>query len=175
MKRGGKRPKTASEKTQRRNNRREELSHEHIRDIKEAFDLFDSSGTGTIEGKELRVALRALGFDPSKDEIEAILGGVAHTGRVDFHEFLDIIVDKVSEPDTDEDIARAFHMLDPDNTGYISIGNLQKVISELGEEMTHEEIEKMIRVAQSGSKEKKAQRKLEVNFEEFKAIMTKTD
>jgi Ca2+-binding EF-hand superfamily protein len=81
----------------------------------------------------------------------------------------------VSEPDTDEDIARAFHMLDPDNTGYISIGNLQKVISELGEEMTHEEIEKMIRVAQSGSKEKKALRKLEVNFEEFKAIMTKTD
>ncbi len=32
-----------------------------------AFDLFDTSGSGTIEAKELKVALRALDIEPSKE------------------------------------------------------------------------------------------------------------
>lgn len=86
-----------------------------MRDIKEAFDLFDTSGTGTIEGKELRVTLRALGFDPSKDDIDQLLSDNSESGRVDFHEFLEIINTKVSEPDTEEDRKRAFDMLDLDS------------------------------------------------------------
>ena len=32
--------------------------------------MFDTSGSGTIEAKELKVALRALDIEPSKDEIK---------------------------------------------------------------------------------------------------------
>jgi Ca2+-binding EF-hand superfamily protein len=32
--------------------------------VKEAFDLFDANGSGNIEVKDLKVALRALGFEP---------------------------------------------------------------------------------------------------------------
>lgn len=42
-------------------------------DIKEAFDLFDVEGTGTIDAKEVRVALRALGFEPSRDELKRLI------------------------------------------------------------------------------------------------------
>lgn len=34
-------------------------------EIKKAFDFFDITGSGTIEAKNLKVVLRALGFDPS--------------------------------------------------------------------------------------------------------------
>lgn len=49
------------------------LSEEQRAEIKEAFDLFDTDGTGTIDAKELRVAMRALGFAPSKDEVQRLL------------------------------------------------------------------------------------------------------
>ena len=41
---------------------KQELSESQKQEIKDAFDLFDTSGSGTIEPKELKVALRALGF-----------------------------------------------------------------------------------------------------------------
>ena len=53
----------------RRKTYKQELSEEQKNEIKEAFDLFDTSGSGTIEAKELKVALRALGFEQTKDEI----------------------------------------------------------------------------------------------------------
>ena len=46
---------------------RQQLSEKQKKDIKEAFDLFDADGSGVIDIKELKVALRALGFEPKKD------------------------------------------------------------------------------------------------------------
>ena len=45
---------------------RAELSDEQKQEIKEAFDLFDTDKTGTIDYHELKVAMRALGFDVKK-------------------------------------------------------------------------------------------------------------
>jgi Ca2+-binding EF-hand superfamily protein len=50
-----------------------ELGPEQKQEIKEAFDLFDTDGSGTIDAKELRVAMRALGFEPTKDEIKQMI------------------------------------------------------------------------------------------------------
>ena len=36
----------------------------------QAFDLFDTDGSGEIDAKELKVAMRALGFEPKKEEIQ---------------------------------------------------------------------------------------------------------
>jgi centrin-2/centrin-1 len=160
--------------------RREVLNAQHTKDIKEAFDLFDIAGTGTIEGKELRVALRALGFNPSRDEIERFVGSTSQSGKIDFHEFLSIIIDKVSEPDTHEDIVRAFSMLDIEGKGYITKESLQKVINSLGEGLSEEEVEKMITVAKKISKGKKnkddkGERSVEITFNEFLKIMNMTE
>ena len=46
--------------------RRPELTEEQRQEIKEAFDLFDTDKTGTIDYHELKVAMRALGFDVKK-------------------------------------------------------------------------------------------------------------
>lgn len=59
--------------------------------------MFDTSGSGTIEAKELKVALRALGFEPTKEEIKNLIGNFDKdgTGKIDFHEFLDIMITKM--------------------------------------------------------------------------------
>ncbi len=78
------------------------MSETQKKEIKEAFDLFDTSGSGTIEAKELKVALRALGFEPSKEELKNLIGNFDkdNSGRIDFHEFLDIMITKMSEKDS---------------------------------------------------------------------------
>ena len=62
--------------------------------------MFDTSGQGTIEAKELKVALRALGFEPSKQEINELIGNTGEAGKdekvtIDFAEFLNIMIKKM--------------------------------------------------------------------------------
>ena len=85
-------------KTAKKKVPKQELSEQQKEEIKQAFDLFDTSGSGIIESKELKVALRALGFEPSKEEIKTLIGNVGQDGsdRIDFHEFLDIMITKMS-------------------------------------------------------------------------------
>jgi centrin-1 len=46
-------------------NNQQVLTSSQKNEIKKAIDFFDISGSGTIEAKNLKVVLRALGFDPS--------------------------------------------------------------------------------------------------------------
>jgi centrin-1 len=50
-----------------------ELTTEQKQEIRDAFDLFDLDGSGTIDVKELKVAMRALGFEPKREEIKQLL------------------------------------------------------------------------------------------------------
>ena len=52
---------------------KQDLTESQKQEIKDAFDLFDTSGSGTIEPKELKVALRALGFEPSQEEVTKLV------------------------------------------------------------------------------------------------------
>ena len=56
------------------------LTDEQKQEIKEAFDLFDTDGSGSIDSKELKVAMRALGFEPKKEEIQKMISDVDDDG-----------------------------------------------------------------------------------------------
>jgi centrin-1 len=45
---------------------------------------------GTIDAKELKVAMRALGFEPKKEEIKKMISDIDKdgSGTIDFNEFL---------------------------------------------------------------------------------------
>jgi len=42
--------------------------------------LFDADGSGTIDVKELKVAMRALGFEPKKEEIKKMIADIDKEG-----------------------------------------------------------------------------------------------
>ena len=73
--------------------KRRELTEEQRQEIKEAFDLFDTDGSGSIDAKELKVAMRALGFEPSKDEVKRMMAEADRegTGKVDYKDFADLM------------------------------------------------------------------------------------
>ena len=74
-----------------------ELTEEQKQEIREAFDLFDTDGSGTIDAKELKVAMRALGFEPKKEEIKKMISDIDTdgSGNIDFQEFLEMMTAKM--------------------------------------------------------------------------------
>ena len=45
------------------------LTEDEILEIKEAFDLFDTDGGGSIDPKELKAAMTSLGFEAKNQTI----------------------------------------------------------------------------------------------------------
>lgn len=53
-----------------------ELSEEQIAELKEAFNEFDGDGSGTISTRELGYAMRAMGFNPTENELVDLINEV---------------------------------------------------------------------------------------------------
>ena len=125
---------------------RQELSEEQKQEIKEAFDLFDTNKTGTIDYHELKVAMRALGFDVKKPEVVDLMNEYDRegTGSIEYPDFLDIMTTKIRNRDPVEEIMKAFKLFDEDNTGRITLRNLKRVARELGENFSDDELQAMI-------------------------------
>ena len=153
-----------------RKTKRKDLTAEQKQEIKEAFDLFDTDGSGTIDAKELKVAMRALGFEPKKEEIRKMIADADRDGSgvIDFPEFLDMMTQKMAERDPREEMLKAFRLFDDDETGKISFKNLKRVAKELGENMTDDEIQEMIDEADRDGDG-------EIGEDEFMRIMKKTN
>ncbi|KAG1669134.1 hypothetical protein FOA52_002645 [Chlamydomonas sp. UWO 241] len=145
------------------------LTEEQKSEIREAFDLFDTDGSGTIDAKELKVAMRALGFEPKKEEIKKMIADIDKdgSGTIDFEEFLQMMTAKMGERDSREEIMKAFKLFDDDNTGFISLKNLRRVAKELGESLTDEELQEMIDEADRNGDG-------QIDEDEFYRIMKKT-
>merc|ERR1712096_187537 len=144
------------------------LSEDEIEEIKEAFDLFDTDGSGTIDPKELKAAMQSLGFEAKNQTIYQMISDLDKdgSGAIDFDEFLDMKTARMSDKDTREDINKVFRLFDDDKTGSITIKNLRRVAKELGETMTDEELMEMIERADSNGDG-------EVSPDDFYNIMTK--
>jgi centrin-2/centrin-1 len=146
-----------------------ELTDEQKQEIKEAFDLFDTDGSESIDAKELKVAMRALGFEPKKEEIKKMISDIDKdgSGSINFNEFLTMMTSKMSERDSREEILKAFRLFDDDETGKITLKNLRRVAKEIGENMTDEELQEMIEEADRDGDG-------EIDQDEFLRIMKKT-
>lgn len=83
---------SSAQKAKRRPHTRPELSDEQKQEIKEAFELFDTDKDGAIDYHELKVAMRALGFELKKAEVLKILRDHDKTGHnlMEFDDFAKI-------------------------------------------------------------------------------------
>jgi centrin-1 len=107
----------------------------------EAFDLFDTDGSGAIDAREVKVAMRALGFEPAADEVAALAGG---SDRVPFDAFAAAMAAKVASRDPAAEARKAFRLFDAGETGKIGFADLKRVATELGEPLTDAELQEMI-------------------------------
>ena len=145
------------------------LSEDEVMEIKEAFDLFDSDKSGSIDKTELKNALQNLGIDNKNHTLTTMMKDLDtdNSGTVTFDEFIEMMTAKMSDKDTREDLNKVFRLFIGDDTAEkISIKHLRRVANDLQETMNDAELHEMIMRADNDKDDL-------VNFEEFYAIMTK--
>lgn len=142
------------------------ISQETLAELKQAFFLFDKNGDGTISESELASVLENLGQKPTEEEIKDMMREVDAdgNGEIDFDEFVTMMSQKMQSQDKDEEIKEAFKVFDRDGDGKISKHELYLVMKALGENLTEDEVEEMIKEADINGDG-------EIDFFEFKEMM----
>ncbi|GAM87814.1 hypothetical protein ANO11243_058420 [Dothideomycetidae sp. 11243] len=150
------------------------LTEEQREEINEAFGLFDLDKDAHIDYHELKVALKALGFDLPKSEILALLqthgvpassvhpdatgataaAKAAPPARPTFagpsrllmaqSAFVGVAARMIAARDPRDEILRAFALFDTEGKGSINLADLRRVARELGEGLQEEELQAMI-------------------------------
>ncbi|GLJ54714.1 hypothetical protein SUGI_1175330 [Cryptomeria japonica] len=144
----------------------EHLTEDQIAEFKEAFGLFDKDGDGSITTNELGTVMRSLGQNPTEAELRDMISEVDADGNgtIDFPEFLNLMARKMKDTDSEEELKEAFKVFDKDQNGFISAAELGHVMANLGEKLTPQEIEEMIKEADTDGDG-------QVNYEEFVRMM----
>merc|ERR1719262_260183 len=145
-----------------------ELDDKEKQEIKEAFDLFDTDGSGNIDIKELTIAMKALGCEPKPGEIEKMIGEVDDDGggSIGFDEFLRMMTNKILNKDPKDDMVKAFKLFDDDNTGFVTLKNMKRVAKETNQTLDEDELQEMLNDADRDGEG-------QLNEEEFLTMMKK--
>ncbi|CAF4085880.1 unnamed protein product [Rotaria sp. Silwood2] len=104
----------------------------------------------------VRTVMRSLGRNPTEAELQDMINEVdadvvfavlLGNGTIDFPEFLTMMARKMKDTDSEEEIREAFRVFDKDGNGFISAAEFRYVMTNLGEKLTDEEVDEMIREA----------------------------
>lgn len=147
-------------------NMADSLTDEQVAEFREAFSLFDKNGDGQITTQELGAVMRSLAQNPSESELLDMINEVDadNNGSIDFPEFLAMMARKMKDTDSEEEIKEAFKVFDRDNNGYISAAELRHVMTSIGEKLTDDEVDEMIREADGDGDGR-------INYQEFVQLM----
>eukprot|EP00667_Euglena_gracilis_P022148 EG_transcript_24513 len=118
-------------------------------EYRDGFTIFDRNSDGTLTKAELGIVMRTLGHTPSEAELAALIkeADLDRSGGVDFDEFVYLLGRRVAGGGEDDDVRHAFAAFDTDRSGRIHAHNLFQALASLGEEVTLEECQEMIRAA----------------------------
>ena len=150
---------------------REVYDEEEVEEVREAFHLFDIDRDGIITTEDLGRVMRSLGENPTEAELQDKINEVdtVGNGTINFPDFLTMMMDKkMKDTHSEEEIREAFRVFDKDGNGFISAAELRQTMTEVGEKLTDEELDEMLREADTDEDG-------QVNFEEFVTMMTSSD
>merc|ERR1712026_656410 len=120
---------------------------DQIGEFQEAFLLYDSRGDGKIPVSQIGDVVRALGQNPTESEVKKLVVEHRTDDRVTFEQFLPIMQAICSRrsTDTSDDFIEGLRHFDKDGNGFISSAELRHMLTSLGEKMSEEDVEDLIR------------------------------
>lgn len=146
-----------------------ELTDDQKAEIEEAFRLLDVDGDGLISTHDIKIALRSIGFEPTKKEILHMIddADASANGVISLPVFIRMMTKKRDEMNPDEEIRRAFKLFADEESNGIRLADIKRVSLELGEALTDEELRDIIEEADRDNDGI-------ISFEEFVYVMRKT-
>merc|ERR1712227_750410 len=118
------------------------LTQDQLDCFNEAFQMFDTDGSGAISSSEFREVCLAVGMTPTEDELKVMIQELDQdgSGDIDLNEFLSAMQSKTQDPEGEEIIKEAFKTFDVDGSGALDHNEFREVMSHLGEKMDDDEI-----------------------------------
>ncbi|XP_025809940.1 calcium-dependent protein kinase 14 isoform X2 [Panicum hallii] len=144
------------------------LSEEEIRGLKEMFKSMDSDNSGTITVDELRRGLAKKGTKLSEAEVHQLMDAADADGNgtIDYEEFITATM-HMNRMDRDEHLYTAFQYFDKDNSGYITMEELEQALREKGL-LDGRDIKEIVAEVDADNDGR-------INYTEFAAMMRKGD
>merc|ERR1712097_207220 len=107
-----------------------QLTEEQLDEIREAFSLFDADASGMIDIRELKAAMRALGFEVKNEELKKMVADIDGDGNgtIEFGEFLQMMTGKIGENIDDEELQDMINQADRDGDGEINIDEFYRIM-----------------------------------------------
>ena len=126
--------------------KRREVTSQQMEEVNEAFELLDADKDDKIDYYELKVALRALGFKVTKEEIVRLFRSYdpSDSGHISRQDFIEISRDMILKRDPMDELKAAFELFDTDGQGGISVANLRRIARELDLHPSEEDLRAMI-------------------------------
>jgi len=127
-----------------------ELSRDEVEEIRDVFELYDfwDGRDGEVDAFKTGHMLFCLGMNPTQETIQKN-GGTTKMGEKGFklEEFLPIYtsVSKDKDTGTYNDFNEAFKTFDREGQGFISAAELRHVLNSLGEKMTDQDIDEIMK------------------------------
>lgn len=87
---------------------------------------------GTIDPLELKAAMESLGYAKTNKVVYKMLDKIPET-PLGFDAFLELMTTRISSGDSREEMEKVFRLFDERNAGYITLEDLTRIASELGE------------------------------------------
>ena len=106
----------------------------YLEELKEAFQIFDKNGDGSISIAELEQILKSLGEKPTQEDVKLMVAKVDKDGdgNISFEEFVALMASAKTDS-SEAEMRQAFDVFDADRSGKISKEELKQVMKTLGE------------------------------------------
>lgn len=128
-----------------------DFTDEKLKELKEAYDLYDKDKDNYVGMTELRNIMLCLGLEcTSYDDINEIMSEYGEEKedkslkRISYPNFLAMISKRSKESDIEDEILHAFKSFDKTGEGKLGLKELHYLMLNLGENFSDEEIQEMI-------------------------------
>jgi len=121
-----------------------DIPEDKIAEYKEAFDMFDKDGSGTIDVGEIVKIMKNFGYPIKKSEAQRMISEIDDNGdgELDFEEFVTLMEKQTNyvEQTEEELVLTAFKSFDKDHDGKITNHEFKYLLTQMGDKFTDEEL-----------------------------------
>lgn len=131
-----------------------EVTNQLERKIAEAFQVYDYNNVDMVNARDIGAIVRSLGCVPTENDIQDLVKKTEfpnHPGDVHLSNFMPclitMLVDKKMKSSSPKALFEAFKLLDEEDKGFIEKDEFIKIMRDVGESMTEDEISEMMKAA----------------------------
>ena len=125
---------------------------EQMMEYQRAFQLFDEDRDGHLDSNELKLLLKSIGQNLTKEELQDVIKGVDENQNnlIEFKEFLELMSKLGRDLTIENELNEAFRIFDTDSHGKLTGADLKMMMTKHGDKISEQEADMILREAEIG-------------------------